>query len=84
MKLIKTIIRFFTKTTIDKPFNGIGRWQIDYNPKIINRKIDLANDDNCGTCGDFKLKKLEIIKLKQITLFLDPLEFESSASNMSK
>ncbi len=53
MKFIKTIIRFFTTTTnIDKPFSVLGRWQIDYNHKIINRKIDLANYDNCGTCKD--------------------------------
>jgi hypothetical protein len=63
MKLIKTIIRFFTKSTIDKPFSVLGRWQIDYNHKIINRKIDLANDDNCGTCGVPKLKTLSISKL---------------------
>ena len=55
MKLIKTIIRFFTTTTIDKPFSVLGRWQIEYDYKIINRKIDFANDDNCGTCGEYKL-----------------------------
>jgi hypothetical protein len=64
MKLIKTIIRFFTTTAIDKPFSVLGRWQIEYDYKIINRKIDFANDDNCGICEDYRIKMLAINKLK--------------------
>ncbi len=29
----------------------LGRWNLCYCNKV-NRKIDLANYDNCGTCGN--------------------------------
>ena len=32
----------------------LGRWTIDYNEKTINKKIDLSNEDHCGTCNKFK------------------------------
>ena len=30
---------------------SIGRWDIDYDMKTINYKIDRANQDHCGPCG---------------------------------
>ena len=53
MKIIIEIIynilsnRFNSKTQIIK----LGRWDINYNKKIINRKVDLSNEDHCGPCG---------------------------------
>ena len=38
----------------------LGRWKIDYCIKKINRKIDLANEDNCGPCGQY-INKPEIL-----------------------
>jgi hypothetical protein len=35
---------------IPKP---LGRWNIDYCPNIIDRKIDFANEDNCGACDQY-------------------------------
>ena len=32
----------------------LGRWAIDYNEKTINKKIDLSNEDHCGTCNKFQ------------------------------
>jgi hypothetical protein len=29
----------------------LGRWDIVYDSKIINKKIDLSNNDHCGSCG---------------------------------
>jgi hypothetical protein len=31
-----------------------GRWNIDYDDKVLNRKIYLTNMDNCGCCGNIK------------------------------
>ena len=31
----------------------LGRWNIDYNTKIVNNKIDLSNEDHCGPCGQY-------------------------------
>jgi len=29
---------------------ALGRWGIQYDPKIIQIKIDQANEDHCGCC----------------------------------
>ena len=31
----------------------LGRWQIDYCDKKINRKLDMSNEDHCGPCGQY-------------------------------
>jgi hypothetical protein len=28
----------------------LGRWSIQYDPKVIDRKIVQANEDHCGCC----------------------------------
>lgn len=30
----------------------LGRWKITYNETHIDRKVYLANYDNCGPCGN--------------------------------
>jgi hypothetical protein len=34
----------------------LGRWKIDYSDprsaEIINKKIDLSNEDHCGVCNN--------------------------------
>jgi hypothetical protein len=45
--IIKTIKNLFLNRYLFKNIQ-LGRWKIDYCNKIINRKIDLANTDNCG------------------------------------
>lgn len=47
MRFITIITQFFRTN----PLN-LGRWNISYNANIINRKIDMANIDNCGICYD--------------------------------
>ena len=39
----------------------LGRWRVDENLIDINRKIDLANCDSCGTCSvpEYKQNKIE-------------------------
>jgi pterin-4a-carbinolamine dehydratase len=44
MRLFRYFIRFFTT---EKQFDMLGRWKIDYDYNVINRKIDFANYDNC-------------------------------------
>jgi hypothetical protein len=29
----------------------LGRWNITYDSNIVNKKIDLSNNDHCGTCS---------------------------------
>ena len=53
MKHLKNIIKLFSKD-LPKP---LGRWRIEYCNKKINNKIDLSNEDHCGPCGQYLLKK---------------------------
>jgi hypothetical protein len=39
----------------------LGRWKIEKCNKRINQRIDLSNEDHCGPCGQYALKKLNII-----------------------
>jgi len=43
----------------------LGRWKIDYCDKKVNTKIDLANEDHCGPCGEYVLDKVKILSRKQ-------------------
>ena len=31
-------------------YTTLGRWNIDYSYRTINKKIDQSNEDHCGTC----------------------------------
>jgi len=46
--VITRIIANFAPAKNIKPI--IGRWSVDYNINRINRKVDLSNEDHCGTC----------------------------------
>ncbi len=35
----------------------LGRWRISYCSKKIGDRVDLANEDHCGTCGEYILDK---------------------------
>ncbi len=41
--------RLFSRTLQNEQFK-LGRWFIHYDQKIINTKIDQANEDHCGCC----------------------------------
>jgi len=56
IKYIKTIIRKFIPNDLPKP---LGRWKIEDCNHKINDKIDLSNEDHCGPCGQYVLKKIE-------------------------
>lgn len=49
--IIKMIKLLLTKN--EQKMN-LGRWNIDYCNKRINRKIDFANEDHCGACDIYK------------------------------
>jgi hypothetical protein len=42
---------------ITKNLTFLGRWNIDYCNKKINRKVDLSNVDHCGPCGLYQKEK---------------------------
>jgi hypothetical protein len=59
MNHIFNIIKKFFKD--DQKKTLLGRWGIQYCPDILTKKIYLANEDNCGPCGQYQ-PKLAIVK----------------------
>jgi hypothetical protein len=56
------INKYFTKSDI-KP---LGRWNIDYCNKKMDKKIDLSNEDHCGPCGQYIIQKTETTVTKPV------------------
>jgi hypothetical protein len=42
----------------------LGRWSQECCAIKLNKKIDFANEDNCGPCGEYILTKLDLTKAK--------------------
>ena len=53
MKIITNIFKIFIKE--EKKI--LGRWNMEYCDKKMNKKIDLSNEDHCGPCGQYLLNK---------------------------
>ena len=62
MKLIKSLLKKFI--TNDKKI--LGRWEIEHCIKKTDRKIELANEDHCGPCGQYILNKTYKLKDNEI------------------
>jgi len=63
-QLVKTIINKFSNKIIPHTI-PLGRWNIDNCSKRTNRKIDLANEDHCGPCGQYIIpEKIQNSKYK--------------------
>jgi macrodomain Ter protein organizer (MatP/YcbG family) len=37
----------------------LGRWNVVYCEKKINKKLDLSNEDHCGSCNQYNNKEEE-------------------------
>lgn len=37
----------------------LGRWNVVYCEKKINKKLDLSNEDHCGSCNQYNQKQEE-------------------------
>ncbi len=46
---LKNLFLIKTKT----PIIPLGRWNIVYCEKKINKKLDLSNEDHCGSCNQY-------------------------------
>jgi hypothetical protein len=56
MKFFKNIIQKWI-LTIQNEKKVLGRWNIETCDKKTNYKIDFANEDHCGPCGQYILEK---------------------------
>ena len=57
MKFITNIMNSAMKRLIKNDKKVLGRWNIDYCDKKMKHKIDLANEDHCGPCGQYAMDK---------------------------
>jgi hypothetical protein len=72
MKVINNL-RYFIPNLFPKHQKVLlGRWNVDYSDprsaEIINKKIDLSNEDHCGACNNNKLPK-ENIDIRHLIFF---------------
>jgi hypothetical protein len=51
-KLKNVIPNLWFNQRLNQPKVLLGRWTIDYCEEKINKKIDLSNEDHCGTCNN--------------------------------
>ena len=64
MKIITNVLKNLIKKD---PVPPLGRWNLEYCSQKINQKIDLSNEDHCGSCEMYKNgvnNYLNIIKIE--------------------
>ena len=54
---IKFVNNILKKIISQEEKKILGRWNIDYCNKKLNKKVDLSNEDHCGPCGQYILEK---------------------------
>ena len=50
----------------DVPKIVYGRWGTEYSNQQLDARIDLANEDHCGPCGNYSLEKTNEISTKKM------------------
>ena len=53
------LVRIINRIVLTETPKPIGRWKIETCNKLLDRKIDLSNEDHCGACGKYILEKLD-------------------------
>jgi len=57
-RIILYISSFFNKNINKSTSIPLGRWNIDKCINKINIKIDMSNNDHCGTCHNYLTNKI--------------------------
>lgn len=57
MKYLISLIQRISGKELPKP---VGRWTLDYCDTKLNNKIELSNEDHCGSCGQYAITKIEL------------------------
>ncbi len=68
MKFLTKLKHFIPDFKYNQPIVLLGRWKIDYCQLKINKKIDLSNEDHCGTCNNI-INNTKIMDVKKIIFF---------------
>ena len=70
MNFIINILKNIYKNNNNKSPKQLGRWFINNDKKILDKKIYLANYDHCGPCGKIKLDKNKNVSNKYNETYL--------------
>jgi hypothetical protein len=68
MKFITNIVKKIMTKELPTP---VGRWRIEKCNIQMNNKIDLSNEDHCGSCGEYAFEQLHLRTLKTPIFFKD-------------
>ena len=60
---MKFNLSFIKKVIPNDTPKPLGRWAIVYCTNQINTKIDFANEDHCGPCGQYNITNKQNDKL---------------------
>lgn len=63
---MKSILKIIQRMRIPDQAKTLGRWEITYCKPTMNKKIDFANEDHCGTCYSTKYHNPNSIHLNNI------------------
>lgn len=59
MKFLKQLISRILEKDVQRP---VGRWGNNLCEKQMKIKVDLSNEDHCGPCGEYAIKKIDAQK----------------------
>ncbi len=60
MTFLMRLLNSFIKK---EPLCLLGRWNLDYCVVKMNKKIDLSNEDHCGTCTIHKIVNVQNVNV---------------------
>ena len=55
--MLTTLMHVIRNSFLPETRISLGRWNTSYAASSINSKVDLANEDHCGPCGQYILEK---------------------------
>lgn len=58
--LLKNLVKSILESTSHTRPQPLGRWQMEACNEKTESKIDLANEDHCGPCGQYAMQKMEL------------------------
>lgn len=61
MKIFFQIITNIKNKFATEKKGPLGRWGIIYCDNKLRRKIELSNEDHCGPCGEYAVKRKELL-----------------------
>jgi hypothetical protein len=62
-RVSKFLIQLFPKTSKI----SLGRWNYVKSKKQLDQRIDLSNEDHCGSCSQYALSKSDVFRLPETT-----------------